>query len=298
VLFDNPDSGGASGESILAAQAETTLPPAAHTMTSTVQLPAEFDEFLADEITADYFDDEHTIIIGKDGVPVMPNATGNDSAGIMGEGTAGGKPETTGGMASVGFRTATYKYVEYKNGDQELYDLVNDPLETINQVVNAAPALLTVLSVQLAQLQSCAGETCRQADMLVPRAVFPLTDDWVTPTGTPTSAIPPTSTATPTAEVTATGTPVVTPSVIATVTGTPSSTQPSTATVTPELTATDPAESATATLTVTVIPAPLLPTVTVLPTPTLLFTATPSPTPDNVGGEGTEEFRLYLPLIG
>jgi arylsulfatase A-like enzyme len=34
--------------------------------------------------------------------------------------------------AYVGFRTKDWKYVEYETGEQELYDLVNDPYEMDN----------------------------------------------------------------------------------------------------------------------------------------------------------------------
>ncbi|MCB0064681.1 MAG: hypothetical protein KDE19_21305, partial [Caldilineaceae bacterium] len=174
VLFDNPDNRSNNDGDGAPEQAQSGAEP----------------------VTA-FFDDEYPVVIGKDGIPIVGEGASSE---------AGGKPETTGGMASVGFRTATYKYVEYKNGDRELYDLLADPLELDNQAANATPALLALLSAHLAQLHACAGDTCRAADMSVPRSVFPLTDNWVTPTATVVAD----ATATPTQTVTITPTAVVT----------------------------------------------------------------------------------------
>jgi hypothetical protein len=69
-----------------------------------------------------------------------------------------------GGAAAQVFqalRTPRYKYVEYGNGDRELYDLVADPHEL--QSRHGDPAYAAIkgeLERRLAQLRRCAGATC------------------------------------------------------------------------------------------------------------------------------------------
>ena len=48
-----------------------------------------------------------------------------------------------------GLRTADLKYIEYDNGERELYDLANDPYELDNQYATAEPALVTQMSAWL-----------------------------------------------------------------------------------------------------------------------------------------------------
>ena len=77
------------------------------------------------------------------------------------KGKAKGDPE---GPYWEAIRTDTHKYVEYDNGDVELYDLQNDPyeLESIHQ--SADPALVEDLKARLEALKSCSGEGCREAE--------------------------------------------------------------------------------------------------------------------------------------
>jgi arylsulfatase A-like enzyme len=59
-------------------------------------------------------------------------------------------------------RTQRYVYVEYNNGDRELYDLQNDPYEL--QSLHNDPAYASVkatLAARLHKLKQCAGSTCR-----------------------------------------------------------------------------------------------------------------------------------------
>ncbi len=59
-------------------------------------------------------------------------------------------------------RTERYVYVEYNNGDRELYDLQNDPYEL--QSLHNDPAYASVkstLAARLHKLKKCAGNTCR-----------------------------------------------------------------------------------------------------------------------------------------
>jgi N-acetylglucosamine-6-sulfatase len=68
-------------------------------------------------------------------------------------------------------RTPRFKYVEYGNGDRELYDLAADPQEL--QSRHADPALAAVraeLARRLAALRRCAGATCLLGPRL--RATF------------------------------------------------------------------------------------------------------------------------------
>lgn len=61
-----------------------------------------------------------------------------------------------------GIRAGRYKYVEYTNGDRELYDLKSDPAELHNRIAN--PAWLRVstrLQTVLAARKDCRGAACR-----------------------------------------------------------------------------------------------------------------------------------------
>ncbi|MBD0348122.1 MAG: sulfatase [Thermoleophilia bacterium] len=62
-----------------------------------------------------------------------------------------------------GIRTARHQYVEYANGERELYDLVKDPYQLTN--VAGEPeheTLLAELAQRLDALEACAGPTCRR----------------------------------------------------------------------------------------------------------------------------------------
>ncbi len=61
-------------------------------------------------------------------------------------------------------RTETHKYVEYDNGERELYDLEADPYELENIYEDADPSLLERLKTKLEALRSCAGDGCREAE--------------------------------------------------------------------------------------------------------------------------------------
>ncbi len=67
----------------------------------------------------------------------------------------------------AGLRTASFKYVLYANGEEELYDLARDPDEL--QSVASDPAYAAVkqeLARRLATLRACAGEACRPGPLL------------------------------------------------------------------------------------------------------------------------------------
>ena len=63
-------------------------------------------------------------------------------------------------------RTPRWMYVEYDDGSTALYDQVTDPYELRNIVDQVDPAFVAQLSAQLAQLERCAGPSCRQADAM------------------------------------------------------------------------------------------------------------------------------------
>jgi N-acetylglucosamine-6-sulfatase len=59
-------------------------------------------------------------------------------------------------------RTPRYMYVEWANGERELYDLLHDPYELNSLQANPRYAnVLDVLSARLYSLQTCAGTSCR-----------------------------------------------------------------------------------------------------------------------------------------
>jgi N-acetylglucosamine-6-sulfatase len=61
-------------------------------------------------------------------------------------------------------RTDTHKYVEYNNGETELYDLRADPYELDNIYESADPSLLEDLKARLEALRDCTGDGCREAE--------------------------------------------------------------------------------------------------------------------------------------
>jgi arylsulfatase A-like enzyme len=63
-----------------------------------------------------------------------------------------------------GLRTADTLYVEYADGERELYDLSADPEELQNLVASADAASLAAFSGRLRRLALCAGQSCRTAD--------------------------------------------------------------------------------------------------------------------------------------
>jgi N-acetylglucosamine-6-sulfatase len=64
-----------------------------------------------------------------------------------------------------GLRTADLKYIEYDNGERELYDLASDPFELENLYASADPALITQMSAWLQLLHLCSTFGCRSQEM-------------------------------------------------------------------------------------------------------------------------------------
>jgi N-acetylglucosamine-6-sulfatase len=63
-----------------------------------------------------------------------------------------------------GVRTDTYTFVEYLDGDRELYDLRHDPYELTNVYDRATRATRIALDDALAQLTYCRAGQCRTGD--------------------------------------------------------------------------------------------------------------------------------------
>jgi len=85
-------------------------------------------------------------------------------AGVLEPGEAGERAGEDPDAAYVGLRTQRLKYVEYTDGERELYDLRADPYELENLQAKTAPALLARLSAILGAMRTCAGASCRAAD--------------------------------------------------------------------------------------------------------------------------------------
>jgi N-acetylglucosamine-6-sulfatase len=70
-----------------------------------------------------------------------------------------------------GIRLGPYKYIEWPNGEKELYDITKDPneLNNIVKVPNFFP-IRAYLHAQLVRLETCVGRTCRES-----APPFPLT---------------------------------------------------------------------------------------------------------------------------
>ncbi len=65
-------------------------------------------------------------------------------------------------------RTETHKYVEYDNGERELYDLQADPYELDNLYESVYrernPSLIEGLKTTLGALRSCSEDRCQEAE--------------------------------------------------------------------------------------------------------------------------------------
>jgi N-acetylglucosamine-6-sulfatase len=64
-------------------------------------------------------------------------------------------------IGGFGIRSGPWVYNSYSNGDEELYNLIDDPYELQSQDKNPADAVIkTQLAARLAQLRGCNGPTC------------------------------------------------------------------------------------------------------------------------------------------
>ena len=102
-----------------------------------------------------------------DGRSLLPLLRGEESrwwprrgrSAILLEGFVG-----RGARVYAAVRTNTHKYVEYGNGEAELYDLEADPYELDNVYETAYPSLIEDLKARLEALRDCVGEGCRDAE--------------------------------------------------------------------------------------------------------------------------------------
>ncbi|MGI8860965.1 MAG: sulfatase-like hydrolase/transferase, partial [Rubrobacteraceae bacterium] len=72
--------------------------------------------------------------------------------------------EQIGRPAYQAVRTENYLYVEYANGEKELYNLQRDPYELRSYYPDAGDALKNRLQGRLSSLAGCAGAGCRSAE--------------------------------------------------------------------------------------------------------------------------------------
>ena len=98
-----------------------------------------------------------------DGRSLLPILRGEEPSALRSavllEGFVGRGPRV---YAAV--RTEGYKYVEYGNGEEELYDLSADPYELENIYNSADPTLIEDLETRLEALRDCSGDECREAE--------------------------------------------------------------------------------------------------------------------------------------
>jgi N-acetylglucosamine-6-sulfatase len=74
--------------------------------------------------------------------------------------------EMTGPARFDAIRTADRLYVEYGDGDRELYDIRNDPYQLESRAGRAEPLVSELLTARLAELLNCAGANCREIEDL------------------------------------------------------------------------------------------------------------------------------------
>jgi N-acetylglucosamine-6-sulfatase len=65
----------------------------------------------------------------------------------------------------LGLRTANCTYVEYNNGEQELYNLTEDPYQLHNLATIVQPKIIKEYARRLMRLRNCRGKACRQLDL-------------------------------------------------------------------------------------------------------------------------------------
>jgi N-acetylglucosamine-6-sulfatase len=91
------------------------------------------------------------------------SASGRSSPG-GGQLELGDAVQTTPGIGWYAVRTARWTYVEWDDGERELYDLAVDPWELTNLFSTGDTAVAPALASRLHALMTCAGATCRAAE--------------------------------------------------------------------------------------------------------------------------------------
>ena len=96
---------------------------------------------------------------GRSLLPLMRGAPPSWRSSVLLEGFVGKEDRVY-----TAVRTERYKYVEYSNGEEELYDLEEDPYELESLHETADPSLLEDLRERLEALKECTGDGCREAE--------------------------------------------------------------------------------------------------------------------------------------
>lgn len=84
----------------------------------------------------------------------------------------------------VAIRTTTYLYVQYDDGERELYDLTKDPFDLNNLAPRASTGLMGELEARVKAFVGCKGSTCRSLEEEAP----PRLGLGGTPSATPTAS--------------------------------------------------------------------------------------------------------------
>lgn len=135
-------------------------------MTSTIDLAPTFTEVLGGQ-TPEWVDGRSLVPFLAAGVPPdsWRNAALSESIGETDKSDPDYLPYIPPPFSAL--RTPRWLYVEYDDGSSALYDRLTDPYELRNIVEEmraSDPAFVASLSAQLAQLDACAGPSCRAAD--------------------------------------------------------------------------------------------------------------------------------------
>jgi arylsulfatase A-like enzyme len=73
------------------------------------------------------------------------------------------------GIPYTGIETDRYKYIRYRDGEQELYDLARDPGELRSRLRDPRyRRTKRALAARLARLQGCSGASCREPTGPIP----------------------------------------------------------------------------------------------------------------------------------
>ena len=72
--------------------------------------------------------------------------------------------EMTGGARFDAIRTDDWTYVQYGDGERELYNLTDDPYQLDSRIGRADPWFVELLATRLAELLNCAGGDCREIE--------------------------------------------------------------------------------------------------------------------------------------
>ncbi len=104
---------------------------------------------------------------GRSLLPYAENPRRSSNRPILLE--ANTKDDPSLGIPYTGIRTDRYKYVRYRDGEQELYDLKRDPREMSSKHNDPSyRRTKRALAARLAALQACAGADCREPTGPIP----------------------------------------------------------------------------------------------------------------------------------